>query len=274
VIAYPCSRHPDREADLVCMRCTGWFCPACVKPIEGARARGCIACNGILRPLTKAVAVDTPRQMLGRLFSSEGLLMIAVLSLVTLPTHLGGLFAPFFFVVWIGVLGGYCLQTIDHMAAGQAGLPFTPELIELWEIVKKAIRGVLLFALAFGPALAASAMAPEDYFFQLAMLILGGALAPASLLAGVITRNGINQLWPVAWVQVIARAPKGYLALLPWVFGSLLSWAGTTLFFSWLFDPIAAVWSILSPVLHTTFALGLACVFGRYLQREGPSFGI
>jgi hypothetical protein len=277
---YRCANHADREAVLVCVRCTGWFCAECAKPIAsyqaGAREgpKSCVKCDGVLKTFVKPLVPDSKRELAARVLSRDGTVMVALLSLPTLFSHLGGVFAILFTLIWLGVLGGYCLQVIDHVAAGARGLPFSPEVIGWGEVVAKASRGLLLFAIAFGPALGASAVAPDERLFQLAALLGGAAIAPASLLAGVITRNGLNQLWPVAWAQVIARAPRAYASLLPWIYGSLALWAAATLSSAWLFEPVAPIWSMLSPLLHTAAALWLACLFGGFMQREADSYGL
>lgn len=270
-----CVTHPAEPAELVCTRCLRWCCAACAKPLterHGGPA-ACPLCPGILRVGEQPRAIDTKEQLFWRICSGEGGLMIFVLSLPALPAGLGGVIAVASLFLWLGVLGGYFFQTIDHIARGEPGLPFSSDVTFAWDIAQKVLSALWFVALALGPATLALQYADSAVLTALALTV-GVALAPASLLAGVVTRSALNQLWPLSWIQIVQRAPKGYGRLLASLYGSLLVWVPLSLLVTWALAPLGGLVWLLLPFLQTAFALWLAGLFGRHLQREASAYGV
>jgi hypothetical protein len=136
-------------------------------------------------------------------------------------------------------------------------------------------RGLGVFLVSFGPALLTRLLLPSWSWLSWALACLGLAVAPASVLAGVVSQNAVNQLWPLAWYEVVARAPRSFLSLCAWSYGSLPVVVGLELAIAHAAAGVGVLGRVLGSVLLTSYLVWLATLFGRHLQIEGErSYGL
>ena len=141
------------------------------------------------------------------------------------------------------------------------------------DIMLKIGRGLVTIALALGPALFVRLYSPGHLFFEVALLLIGLAIAPASVVASFVTGSTLNQLNPPVWVEIIRRAPRQYGTLCVWVYGSTALWIAATVSLYSLLGYWAG--GIVVPVVHTFFATWQASLLGLFLQREAErSYGL
>ncbi len=273
-----CVTHPDKEAEHVCTRCGRWQCSKCVRRIqEGVvdGAKGCAHCHGIVKHGELARPADTHQQLLLRQLSPEGIGTIVVLSLPAMAAFISFTFLWPFLIVYLGALSGYYYQTIDHIGRSRPGLPFSSGVGSGMDILLKLGRGMATVSLVLGPALFLRAYHPGHLFFEVLLLLIGLALAPASVVAAFVTGSTLNQFNPPVWVEIVRRAPRSYGTLCLWIYGSTAIWAATTFFLYWLLGPMPVARTILVPIVNTIFVTWQASLFGLFLQREAErSFGL
>jgi hypothetical protein len=271
---FVCVNHPERDAELICSRCDRWSCDACAKPLtELARGPlGCPSCDGVLRKGQRESEPDTVRQLVDRAICGEGLLTLVALSVPGLLSGFGGAIGVFFNAVYLSTLGGYCFQLMDHVGRYQSGLPFSSEVVNREQLIGNLFRGALSVVACLGPALYVGYHDPDSTLW-LALLIIGFLLVPASILSGVLTRSWRNQLWPLVWIQIVAKAPASYLRLVAQLYGSMVLWAMLYLAFAWLFAPLGGAVFLVMPLVHTAFAVWLSLLAASFIQREANTFG-
>ncbi len=177
-------------------------------------------------------------------------------------------------VLWIGPLGGYFFQTVDHVARRRSGLPFSSQTMFTWDIFAGSLKALWLAALALGPVLYARYYWPDAWVLHAALLTLSATIAPASLLANVVTGSGVNMLSPAAWYQVIERAPEAYARLAAQVVATVVVWMAFAALIGWLLAPLGLVSHVILPFIHTAFTLWSALLFGRFLQKNGAEYGL
>ena len=269
--------HPEVDATLVCTRCGRWLCAGCARAVSDGllelKVRTCGFCGGVLRVGELPQEPETLRQLLSRPVNLEGALTVATLSLPGLGVGFGGLLGAVFGFIYLGVLAGYYYQLIDHVGRQSEGLPFSSEVIGWGDMSAKLLRGLGSLAVGCGPALLWSHFIGEPWFVELGLLIAGLMLVPASVLAGVLTRSGINVLYPLGWMEIIARAPRSYGRLLGLFWASVVIWAGALGMLAFLLEPIPYLPWIVLPLANTFLALGQAALFGGFLQREAAALG-
>jgi hypothetical protein len=153
-------------------------------------------------------------------------------------------------------------------------LPFSSDVVFTSEMAASMAKALWLTLVALSPALYVLHHWPDAWPLQLLMLALGTAVAPASLLAEVVSRSSLNLLWPIAWYQVVAQAPEAYAQLLLRIIGALLVWVPLTLLLNWLLVPLGWFAMIVTPFVHTGFVLWVAMLFGQHLQANGEEYGL
>jgi MFS family permease len=96
---------------------------------------------------------------------------------------------------------------------------------------------------------------------------------PAVLVTVVLTGSTLGALYPVAWVRIVARAPRSY-AILVLVFfaalivgGLLIPFAGGVL----AHVPVFGGW--LQQTLIVLLAFAQACLVGGFLHRHADDLG-
>lgn len=273
-VARVCITHPDRPARLICTACARWHCDDCAKPLT-ERIGGpssCPTCRGILKIGEVVRAPDTYSDLLRRVASTDGIVTIVALALPGLFMGLGGLFFLLAFVIWGGVLGGYFFRTVTHVARGDPGLPFSADVMFFGELLARAFHGLWIFALAVGPALVVAAALPEEVALTLAALVVGTAIAPASLLAAAVTEQALNLVWPLSWFEMVQRAPRSYVRLVGMLYATVAGWLALVWTVAWVLGGSSMF--LVTPFIHTAFALWVATLFGRHLQIEAEAYGV
>ncbi len=217
--------------------------------------------------------VETFGELFWRICSKEGALMIFALSLPSVGMVVGSVITLASAFVWPGILDGYFFQTIDHVARHDEGLPFSADVMFSTEIFGQVVRGGVFMAIALGPAVIAAAYVPDEPAFVLLSLLAGMCLAPAALIACVVTRSSWSLLWPPTWLGVIMRAQLNYVRFLGQLLVSVVVWFVLGWFFTWLMVPVSPLAWFVMPLFHTAFALWVAALFGRHFQIAAPAYG-
>lgn len=272
-----CVNHPHTDATLVCTRCGRWLCEACARTVSDGirqlRVRSCSFCQGVLRAGALPKEPETLTQLLSRPLNLEGALTVGALSLPGLGVGLGGLLGLIFGFIYLAVLAGYYYQLIDHVGRQSEGLPFSSEVLGWGDMSGKLLRGLGSLAVGAGPALLWSHFIGEPWFVALGLLIVGLLLLPASILAGVLTRSGINVIYPPAWLEIIARTPRSYGRLLGRFWASVVIWAGGLWLLALVLGPVPFLLWLVLPLANTFLALSQAALLGGFLQREADALG-
>jgi hypothetical protein len=107
----------------------------------------------------------------------------------------------------------------------------------------------------------------------LALLVAGMLYMPAVLIAVVLTGSTLGALYPVAWIQIIRRAPASYARLVALFALSLVAYFCFT-----VLSQLAAGWiPFLGDMLVGTVANLLlfvqAVIVGAFLRRHAEEFG-
>jgi len=275
VVARVCVRHPEKRARLVCTRCHRWQCDQCARPLterEGGPL-GCALCAGVLRVGELDRPADSGEQLVWRMLTFEGGVTIVALSMPGFAMAFEGLVGAYFLFIYAGILATYYFQTVEHVGRQRPGLPFSARVMTFGGLIGILLRGFLTFGLCFGPAIVIALGSEGEVLGPVLAFLAGALLMPAAVLAGVVTHAPLNALWPIAWAQVIARAPRSYLRLLGWVYGSTFVWAVVTGILMWALEPVPTLRYFVMPLVHTSFAIWQAMLFGRFVQEETGSFG-
>jgi hypothetical protein len=238
----------------------------------------CALCKTPLGPVNER-ARPSPKTggLLSRALSPEGLLTAAAIAvldagLVWIP-RLG----TFVHVVCTGAVVAYYFQIIAHIGDGKPGLPGPSDAMEdIGDLRRQSTRGwvcVLAAALPFiiwrflnpgvtpEPAVAASLAA------------LGLLYLPAAIVCVVLTGSTWGAVYPIAWIQVILRAPASYVRLLGVFVLSLgtlsLVYFGGRAAIGWI--PFLGTFIIDTVVAMALFAQ--AALVGGFLMRHAEDFG-
>lgn len=267
-----CVTHPAVDATLVCTRCGRWHCDACARPLLDAAdrggPRGCCRCDGLLKVAEVRREPDTLVQLLRRPLNSEGAMTLGALAVPTLAVWFGGFIGAFCLLLYAGLLAGYYYQTVEHVARGEEGLPFSVEAMTWDDIAGRLLRGVASLFIAVLPALLWRSFVGEPLAAQVLLLALGIACVPVSILAGVIGRSFWNVVWPPLWWQIVRVAPRSYARLLGVFLAAAVVWGvSLALLLALLPLPVAML-------ANNLFAVWQASLLGGFLQREAENLGL
>jgi hypothetical protein len=276
-----CANHASAQATVQCTQCQRCYCGLCIKQltIRERVLEVCAVCKAPLGPVTQRVRpAPSLASLLSRPLSLEGLLTAAAIS--GLDAALGWMpgIGRFIHYACTAALIAYYFQIIAHIGDGKPGLPGPSDATEdLGEMRRQTLRGWACVLAASLPFLIWTRLLhegePLSRATALMLVSLGLLYLPAAIVCVVLTSSTWGALYPVAWVQVISRAPASYvklvgLFLLSLVVLWLLSTVGG-LAIGWI--PIAGTFAVKTVVSLALFAQ--AALVGGFLMRHAEDFG-
>jgi hypothetical protein len=279
-----CARHRGTAALQQCTVCQRPWCDACISRVRYAdrTVTGCPMCHQALQPIDVATVAPTTREapgfgsLLARPFKVEPLLTAFAIALPAWLSH----FVPGAgrFLFWLGFAAAvaYYFQVIDHVGRGQDGMPEPTQAIEdMSDVRRAALRGILCIGVSVVPYLLwlFFLRGEDDSSNGLTWLLIGQFYMPAALLTVVITGSTAGALWPVAWVQIIARAPAQYVLLV----GVYLVSIVLGFFFSTIVTPamseVPVVGMLLGLTLERILWFTQAALVGGFLAANAEKLG-
>ncbi|HEY2743116.1 MAG TPA: hypothetical protein VGL86_00775 [Polyangia bacterium] len=274
-----CESHRTAPAARQCTRCQRLWCALCVKQltIGGKLLEVCVKCGGRLQEPTVLPAPPDYdlAELLRRPFSADGLITAAAIALPGALRFIPG-FGGLLQLIYYAAVAAYYFQIIGYVGSGGQGLPGPSDAGDTQgALFFTALRGQLCIAVGLAPFLLWHYLAHDagGAPIALATLVAGMTYLPAVLIAVVLTDSTLGALYPVAWVQIIARAPRSY-ALLVGIFAlSIVAFFGITLLAAAAagFIPILGAWLVATVANLMLFAQ--AALVGGFLRRHAQDFG-
>jgi hypothetical protein len=96
---------------------------------------------------------------------------------------------------------------------------------------------------------------------------------PAVLVTVVLTGSTLGALYPVAWVRIVARAPRSYAFLLLFFAGAVVAAALLFAAANRLFGALPLVGDWLTYTLLLVLAFAQASLVGGFLHRHADELG-
>jgi hypothetical protein len=278
-----CSNHADKPATLQCTQCQRAWCGLCRKQLTvgGKVLDVCARCNAPLGPVVQRFRPSPSlRDLLARPLSLEGL--ITAIALGWLAAAFGWMpgIGNFVTLACYAALIAYYFQIITHIGAGKPGLPGPTDALQTGgEIWKQTIRGWMCVFAAALPFIVWNYIlhnGKQMLFAPLtgyALVALGLAYLPAAIVCVAMMDSTYGALYPVAWIQVIRRAPVSYarlwgLFMLSLIALVLLSTVGE-IAVGWV--PLVGQLAVRTAVNLALFAQ--ASLVGGFLLRHAEDFG-
>jgi hypothetical protein len=242
----------------------------------------CAGCGGLLRVC--AVIVPAPadeyKDLLTRAFTVEGLVTAVAIGIPGWLRNVGGLLGLMIDLIYIAGLAGYYFLIVDHIGRGRPGLPGASDSVSTWgSTAQMALRGMACALVGLLPYLATE-IAPLWYpnlsfgpFAVAAVLAFGQLYTPAVILAVVMSNSTLMAFYPVAWVQIISRAPIDYLKLVGVYLLALFVWMGASLLADATLARIWFVGGLLSATVSNLFLFVQAALVGGFLRRHAGEYG-
>jgi hypothetical protein len=281
-----CVAHPSTLAARQCSRCQRAWCPLCIKQlaVAGQLLEVCVKCNAPL--VAPSAIVERPDhgavELARRALTVEGLVTAAGLAL---PLLLSGAvswipgmdwFTLLMSVIYYGSLVGYYFQIIAHVGEGRSGLPGPSDLLDdLWSLATMSLRGCLCLFVAAVPYAASLALLPSPPSLPatLLLLALGLVYLPAALVSVVLTDSTLGALYPVAWLQVISRAPASYVRLVALFWATLIAFALFGRLVAPALQGVPLAGAFLGAWAANLLWFAQACLVGGFLRRHASDFG-
>jgi hypothetical protein len=276
-----CIAHSSAKAIKQCTSCQRGYCGLCVKQLTiGDRViEICSACKARLGPVTTLIRPSPSlRDLLARPLSLEGLITAGAISI--LDAALGWMpgIGRFIRLACTAALVAYYFQIIAHIGDGKEGLPGPSDAVEdLGEMRRQTFRGWLCVFAASLPLVIWTHFihdgVPPPMPTLFLLVGLGLLYLPAAIVCVVLTSSSWGALYPIAWVQVIARAPASYLKLVVLfllslaVLGFLSTVGGMAI--GWI--PFVGTFAVKTVVALALFAQ--AALVGGFLMRHAQDFG-
>jgi len=235
--------------------------------------RFCKTCRGVLAEHRAFCPPDDLTTLATRFVSGEAMMTLGLLSLPGMLAFGTGVLGYVLTFVYLGGVAGYAYETVDHVASRREGLPFGAPMLDWIGIGQKVLRGGLVLLVAVGPALLAWNY-DGSWPLIIGLLLVGLSMAPASWLAGFVTRHAINQIYPPALWEVVTRNPGAYARLCGWFYSAGALVMGLTGWLSWLLEPVGFVQAVVVPLPITFGSVFVAAIFGRHLQLHAPDYGL
>lgn len=235
--------------------------------------RFCKACRGVLVEHRELAPPDDLTSLAARFVSGDVLMTLGLLSLPGMLAMGTGWLGYVLMFVYFGGVAGYAYETVDHIASRRPGLPFGAPMADWIGMGQKVLRGGLVLGVAIGPSLLAWYYG-GTWPLVVGLLLVGLSLAPASWLAGFVTRHTINQIYPPALWEVVLRNPQAYLHLCGWFYAAGVVVMGFTAWLSWLLEPSGFVRAVVVPLPMTFGCVFIAAIFGRHLQHHAGDYGL
>ncbi|HSD88508.1 MAG TPA: hypothetical protein VLB44_13365 [Kofleriaceae bacterium] len=268
-----CETHADRTARRECTQCDKTWCMECVRVVGSASKEICAGCGALVRTYRgrgstdEADVVDAIR----RPFTIEGITTALAFAVFYWIGGALGILVLFH----LSALVAYYFTVIHHVAGGGEGLPGPSDATDSWtETLGFVFRGIACLLVGAIPLIVARyALGPIQPPTALALLIAGQALMPAALIAVFFTSSTVSALYPVAWVQVIARAPGAYAKFAAIWLGSVV--VGLALFYLGveLLEPVPFVGRLLAAFVWNVFWFAQASLVGAFVRNNARAFG-
>jgi hypothetical protein len=269
------------EAARQCSRCQRGWCPLCVKQLHaaGKLLEVCARCNAPLVAPSMSLPAPPmePLALAARVLSSDGLITAAA---IALPGAVSGWFGfgigTLFNLAYWGTLIGYYFQIIAHIGDDGDGLPGASDaLSDLPSVMLMTLRGALCVVVGTAPYLVWLASGGRaDSAVGLLALLAGMTYLPALLVTVTLTDSTAGALYPVAWVRIVARAPRSYVHLVLLFVVTVLAAALALYVVSWLVGGIPLFGSWLRCALCALLLFAQAAVVGGFLRRHATDFGV
>jgi len=274
-----CVSHPRATATRQCTRCRRLWCPLCVKQlnVRGKLLELCTRCSA---PLGEPAAAGPPAppdyaQLVRRPFTVDGLITATAIALFIALGWVPG-FGDLLKLAGYAALVAYYFQIIAFVGDGGDGLPGPADAGDTpVAMLKTVLRGWLCIIVGTAPYLVWH-LAGHDAGGKpvaLALLVAGMTYLPAVLIAVVLTGSTLGALYPIAWAQIIARAPASYARLVGIFALSIVAFAGVTLVASLAAGFIPLVGSWIVGVIENLLLFAQAALVGGFLRRHAHDFG-
>ena len=275
-----CVTHPRAAAARQCTRCRRPWCPLCVKQltVRGKLLELCVRCNAPLaEPSADAAPAPPPdyAELMRRPFSVDGLITAAA---IALPVALGFVpgFGDLLKLAGYAALVAYYFQIVAFVGDGGEGLPGPSDIGDTpIQMLKTVAKGWLCILVGTAPYLAWHLLGHDagGAPVALALLVAGMTYLPAVLIAVVLTGSTLGAVYPVAWAQIIARAPASYARLVGIFAISIVVLAAATLVATLAagFIPLAGSWIV--GIIENLLLFAQAALVGGFLRRHAHDFG-
>lgn len=274
-----CGSHPRATATRQCTRCRRLWCQLCVKQltVRGKLLELCARCNAPLADPTDAAPAPPPdyAELVRRPFSVDGLITAAA---IALPMALGFVpgFGDLLKLAGYAALVAYYFQTIAFVGEGGDGLPGPSDVGDTAvQMLRTVLKGWLCIIVGTAPYLLWHFLGHDagGAPVALALLVAGMTYLPAVLIAVVLTGSTLGALYPIAWVQIIARAPSSYARLVGIFALSIVAFAGATLVVTLAAGFIPLVGSWIVGTIENLLLFAQAALVGGFLRRHAHDFG-
>ncbi len=263
-----CKGHGAVEATRQCTACFAGWCGQCAQTV--GRRQACPACGHVLVTADAEVKGVTAllRDAQQRVVSLEGLSTIGAMAAFYALLS----FSRFAIFFYLSTLAIYYFAIVRHVGEGKDGMP-GPSDDELGKTISFAFRGVFCAVIAFAPALAYVVFSDDgDPATLIALVLVGQTYLPAAVIAIALSNHTLAALWPVAWFQVIARAPSSYLRFVVLWIGSLAVGIGLQLVTMSVLD-YNVIGFFAQAALWTGFWFAQAVLVGHYLRENRSAYG-
>lgn len=277
-----CANHADKQATLQCTSCQRAWCGVCRKQLTvGEKVLDvCARCNAPLGPVVQRFRPSPSLQdLLSRPLSVEGL--ITAIAIGWLAAAFGWMpgIGAFVNLACYAALIAYYFQIITHIGDGKPGLPGPTDVLQTQgEIWKQTIRGWMCVFAATLPFIVWNNILHDgdqirSPFIAFLLLALGLTYLPAAIVCVAMMDSTYGALYPVAWIQVIKRAPASYAKMWGLFVLSLLAlWLLSTvgeMALGWV--PLVGHLAVRTAVNLALFAQ--ASLVGGFLLRHAEDFG-
>jgi hypothetical protein len=277
-----CVSHASAKATWQCTSCQRTFCGLCIKQLTiGERVLDvCTLCKAPLGPVTQRFRpAPSLANLMSRPLSVEGLITAGALGwLAAAFGWMPGIGAFINFACYAALIA-YYFQIIAHVGDGKAGLPGPSDALhDMAEMWRQTIRGwICVFAATLPFMVWNNLLHDGDGIASppIALLLLAGGLLylPAAIVCVVLTDSTFGALYPVAWIQVMRRAPASYARLVGLFILSLavLTFIATVgnLALGWI--PLVGHFAV--RVLLNLALFAQAALVGGFLLRHAEDFG-
>jgi hypothetical protein len=271
-----CESHAGAVATRQCSRCRRGLCPLCVKEltIKGRVLEVCPRCRAPLVDPTWVPAPPLdPRQLLGRAFTGEALLSAAAIALCGALSFIPGFGSLFKLAFWGSAIGTY-FQIIAWVGGGKPGFPGASDAFDdIPALLRMTLRGAVCAAVAAVPYLLWRLEGGQRPLAAVALFVAGMTYLPAVLVTVVLTGSTLGALYPVAWVRIVARAPRSYAWLLLLFAGAVVAAALLFAAANRLFGALPLVGDWLTYTLLVLLAFAQASLVGGFLHRHADELG-
>lgn len=280
-----CVTHPSAPAARQCSRCQRAWCAVCIKQLSvaGQLLEVCAKCNAplvapsaiVARPDYDAVELARRALTFESAISAAGLALPLLVSGFVSWIPGMGWFTLLMALVYYGTLVGYYFQIIAYVGEGRAGLPGPSDLLDdHWSLLWMSLRGGLCLFVAAVPYAAAYTLLPSPPGPPATLLLfaLGLVYLPAALVSVVLTDSTLGALYPVAWLQVISRAPASYLRLVALFWATLAAFALFNRLLAPLLTGVPIAGQFLAAFAANLLWFAQACLVGGFLRRHASDF--